>query len=160
MARKGKHEQKPKLYGTADVALKIGIPEWRVKNFIEGKAYGLSPSHQVGTGRGSRKLYTDQDVLLIAVAYHLVKSGFTPEAVGQALKAMSKAGLIASIVKAIKGKKYRVLIYVDGSWRVSTPGEVLGLVTETVRDRWTPRPTFILNLADFFERYIWRVERE
>src|SRR5207302_9816340 len=74
------------LYGTKQVAEILSIPEWRVKNFSEGPAYGLPPAHRVGTGRGSRRLYGWGDIFRIAIAEHLVVCGFTAEAVGAAIR--------------------------------------------------------------------------
>ena len=85
MAKKEKRTEQ-QLYGTSQVARILDIPDWRVKNFSEGEAYRLPPSIQVGSGRGSRRLYTFEDVFRIAVADYLVKFGFTPEAVGRAIQ--------------------------------------------------------------------------
>jgi hypothetical protein len=74
------------LYSTKQVAAMLEIPVWRVKNFSEGKAFRLPPSIQVGTGRGSRRLYDWKDVCRIAIADKLTMIGFTPKAVGMVIE--------------------------------------------------------------------------
>ena|ERR1700730_12395069 len=87
-------QQSEKLYGTKQVAELLRIPDWRVKNFSEGGAYGLPPSQTVGTGRGSRRLYRESDVCRIAIANALVTVGFSPEAVGKAIREIPESTLI------------------------------------------------------------------
>jgi hypothetical protein len=88
-----KQEPKPPLYGTKQVAEILGIPEWRVKNFSEGDAYGLPPSQSVGSGRGSRRLYDANSVYRLAIANELVNCGFAPESVGRAIREIAESKL-------------------------------------------------------------------
>src|SRR5215467_6344033 len=82
-----------KLYGTKQVAEILGIPDWRVKNFTEGDAYRLPKPQLVGSGRGSRRLYTLIDVGRIAIADALVNCGFSPEAIGEAIQEIPRSKL-------------------------------------------------------------------
>ena len=143
------------LYGTAEVATKLGIPEWRVKNFSEGKVYGLPPSFHVGSGRGSRRLYTDKDVVRLAVAYDLLKCGFTSKTIGLAIQAISDPGLLDSIVQDTKTGKPWALSLVDGNWRALKIAELEQHVHKTLT-KIEFRPIFILNIANYWDRGVWR----
>jgi hypothetical protein len=118
-----------RLYGTKQVAELLGIPEWRVKNFAEGEAYGLAPSQKVGSGRGSRRLYNLADVLRLAVANELVKCGFTAEAVGRAMREIPESMLTAWWESFVP-----VLVFAKGSWRVKRAKEVEKLLNETLKN--------------------------
>jgi len=88
-----KRKEPEKLYGTKQVAEILGIPDWRVKNFTEGEAYRLPKPQLVGTGRGSRRLYTITDICRIAIANQLVECGFSPEAIGDAIEEIPRSML-------------------------------------------------------------------
>src|SRR5215470_3930259 len=80
-----REKSRRELYGTKEVALILGIPEWRVKNFTEGAAYRLPAAHQVGSGKGSRRLYGWSDIFRLGIAVRLVNFGFTPVTAGAAI---------------------------------------------------------------------------
>lgn len=88
-----KRKEPEKLYGTKQVAEVLGIPDWRVKNFTEGEAYRLPKPQLVGTGRGSRRLYTITDICRIAIANQLVECGFSPESIGDAMEEIPRSTL-------------------------------------------------------------------
>jgi DNA-binding transcriptional MerR regulator len=88
-----KRKEREKLYGTKQVAEILGIPDWRVKNFTEGEAYRLPKPQLVGTGRGSRRLYTITDICRIAIANQLVECGFSSEAIGDAIEEIPRSTL-------------------------------------------------------------------
>lgn len=144
------------LYGTKQVAEILGIPEWRVKNFSEGEAYGLPPSQRVGSGRGSRRLYNLNDVLRLAVASELVNCGFTPETVGRAVREIPESMLTmwpevlqepASKIKSAKelSEHFPLLVLAEGDWRVKKVHEVKKLLKETFEYVGEERGLFILN---------------
>jgi len=122
----------PQLFGTKQVSEILQIPEWRVKNFSEGGAYGLPPTQTVGSGRGSRRLYNDIDVCRLAIANELVACGFTPDAVGRAVREIPESmldGLVwpddNEFDEPDMAEEYSVmLIYMRGKWRVRRPVEV------------------------------------
>ncbi len=70
---------RPARYGTAEVALILGAPDWRVKNFAL-PAYGLEPTVKAA-GRGSRRYYGWEAVLRLAVANELYEAFFSPDGI-------------------------------------------------------------------------------
>src|ERR1700682_5611540 len=84
--KKGKPPAAQDLFGTKQVAEILRLPEWRIQSFVEGGRYRMFPTAQVGSGRGSRRLFSSGDVFNIAVANRLVEHGFNPEVVGEALR--------------------------------------------------------------------------
>ena len=151
MRRKRESE---KLYGTKQVAELLKIPDWRVKNFSEGDAYGLPPSQTVGTGRGSRRLYRESDVCRIAIANVLVTCGFGPEAVGKAIRELPESLLTESYFDApadeeSEAEPYEsrpVLICRGGEWRLKKAKQVEDLVEEQMESPEPKEGLFILNL--------------
>jgi len=73
------------LYSLGQVAAMVGASVLRVRNLSTTVAYGLAPSAQVGTGRGSRRLFTFRDVQRIYIADSLFQLGYAPAEVGAAL---------------------------------------------------------------------------
>jgi hypothetical protein len=143
-----------RLYGTKQVAELLKIPDWRVKNFSEGGAYGLPPSQTVGTGRGSRRLYRESDVCRMAIANALVTFGFSPEAVGRAIRELPESLLTESFFDApadeeSEAEPYEsrpVLVCRGGEWRLKKAGQAEDLVEEQMESPEAKEGLFILNL--------------
>jgi hypothetical protein len=155
------------LYGTAQVAEILSVPEWRVKNFSEGAAYGLPPAHRVGRGRGSRRLYGWADIFRIAIADHLVAFGFTAEVVGRAIREIPESALGPYLVMlqlddpaavGLPAKRTPLLLSVGGAWRVRNAGEVSREVRQMLKHSERPIGLFVLNLATFCDRVFKRLE--
>jgi hypothetical protein len=157
-----KRAARAELYGTKQVSEILGIPEWRVKNFSEGAAYGLPPALQVGSGRGSRRLYGWGDIFRIAIAEHLVACGFTAEAVGGAIREIpdSLLGPYEEMLRMenpegegrLPAKKTPLLVFVGGAWRVRKASEMGGTVKQTLRHMESATGLFVLNLPTFCDR--------
>ena len=156
MTRKRRSEPEQSLYGTKQVAEILRIPEWRVKNFSEGEAYGLPPSQRVGSGRGSRRLYNLNDILRLAVASELVNCGFTPEAVGRAVREIPESMLSmwpevldepASKIDSAEeiSEYFPLLVLAEGDWRVKRVREVKKLLKEAFQYVGDDQGLFILN---------------
>ena len=146
----------PDLFGTKQAAQILGVPDWRIKNFSEGAAYQLPPSVRVGSGRGSRRLYSVSDLYRLAVANELVGCGFTPEAIGMAMQAATEPALkpIETPVKE-HGAEHRTaeslfLIQDSGQWTVQNARTVLRLVKRSLAAGWH-KHLFILALQPLFE---------
>jgi len=64
----------------------LEIEEWRLQKFLNSPQYQLSASGRLGRGRGSRRLFSRADILRFGVADHLVRDGFSPRFVADALQ--------------------------------------------------------------------------
>jgi len=146
----------PDLFGTKQAAQILGVPDWRIKNFSEGTAYRLPPSVQVGSGRGSRRLYSVSDLYRMAIANELVLCGFTPEAIGGAMHAVPDSALnpIETTGKESKterqGRSALFLVQHAGQWRVLNAEPALTLAKRVVATNWRGH-FFVLALRPVFE---------
>jgi DNA-binding transcriptional MerR regulator len=73
-------------FGTGDAAEILGIPIWRLQKFLDSRQYNLSPEGKLGSGRGSRRVFSQEDLHRIALANWLVKDGFAPQFVGSVVE--------------------------------------------------------------------------
>jgi len=155
MARK---KERLELYGTRQVAAILDIPEWRVKNFSEGEAYRLPPSVRVGSGRGSRRLYSWEDIFRIGLADRLVRFGFTPEAVGQAVREVPESTFAPyreyllvykpQTEGALKRKETPLLVNSDGIWRLKMASGLGHIFSERAEHGGSSKGLFIINVAN------------
>lgn len=134
-----------RLYGTKEIAEILNIEEWRVKNFSQGAAYGLPPTQLLGKGgRGSRRLYSFQDFLRIAIASELEKCGFDPKAVGQGVAAIPQSKLESWAAEVEKGPE-ALLVCRGGKWQVMKPSTLKKSIREEVDYPCGGTGLFILN---------------
>jgi DNA-binding transcriptional MerR regulator len=73
-------------FGTGEAAEILGVPIWRLQKFLDSRQYNLSPSGKLGRGRGSRRVFSQEDLHRIALANWLVKDGFAPQFVGSVVQ--------------------------------------------------------------------------
>jgi DNA-binding transcriptional MerR regulator len=73
-------------YGTGEASEVLGIPIWRIQKFMDSRQYNLSPGGKLGSGRGSRRVFTREDLHRIALANWLVKDGFATQFVGSVVQ--------------------------------------------------------------------------
>jgi DNA-binding transcriptional MerR regulator len=73
-------------YGTGHASEILGIPIWRIQKFMDSPQYNLSPTGKLGEGRGSRRVFTREDLHRIALANWLVKDGFATQFVGEVVR--------------------------------------------------------------------------
>jgi hypothetical protein len=66
---------------TGEVAELVGIPMWRLQKFLDSPQYRLSSTRK-GTGHGSRRLFSLDDVYKIGIASGMVEDGFAAPFVG------------------------------------------------------------------------------
>jgi DNA-binding transcriptional MerR regulator len=71
-------------FGSGEVAMILGVELWQLNRFLS--RYELSSSGQLGEGRGSRRLYTTEDVYRIKTAMFLIRDGFAPKLVAQIMQ--------------------------------------------------------------------------
>lgn len=115
---KGSRAKAPELFSTRQVAEMLGIEMWRVKNFSEGEAFRLPPTMLVGKGRGSRRLYDRRDVYRILIAHEMTMLGFTPQAVGAAIREIAESRLVPN-----EGADSLTLVMErGGKWHVAPGG--------------------------------------
>jgi len=154
------------LYGTKQVATILGVPEWRVKNFSEGRAYRLPPSIRAGSGRGSRRVYGWSDIFRIGLADRLAKFGFTPESIGDAVREVPESLLTPYAAflydrpdPKLSKKETPLLVNLGVQWRVKKATEVQRDLSQTLEHEGSSRGLFIVNLANVFDAIFSRLYR-
>ncbi len=161
-----KRRQTRRLFGTKQVAQILDLPEWRVKNFSEGGAYGLPPAQTLGTGRGSRRLYETPDICRIAIANELLNCGFTPEAVGRAVREIPESLLDETVWPDdtdlgdydMEQENPMMLVCMHGKWRVRRPSELSSLALDKYV-RWNGESTgmFMLNFGSLLSKVATKI---
>jgi hypothetical protein len=73
-------------FGTGEAAELLGIPIWRLQKFLDSRAYNLSPAGKLGSGRGSRRMFSQEDLHRVALASWLIRDGFAPQFVGSVVE--------------------------------------------------------------------------
>lgn len=73
-------------FGTGEVARILGTEIWRVQKYLDSPKYRISPAGKLGSGRGSRRVFTDTDVYRLGIAEHLVRNGFSYKFISKALQ--------------------------------------------------------------------------
>lgn len=73
-------------FGTGEVAQILGLPIWRVQKFLDSPQYNLSPEWQLGSGPGSRRVFTRDDIVRIAITVQMLQDGFAVKSVGSILE--------------------------------------------------------------------------
>jgi hypothetical protein len=63
------------LFETAEVTELVGIPSILLNKFVERGQYGVQASVRAGRGRGSRRLFSKDDLFGIALVWWLFESG-------------------------------------------------------------------------------------
>lgn len=81
-------------FGTGEVAQILGMKMWRLQKFLASPRFQLSASRQMGTGHGSRRLFSKEDVYRIGIAAHLTNDGFSPKLVSDVLQTVEDRDLI------------------------------------------------------------------
>ena len=79
------------VYGLSELAELVALPESTVKNWTFGRPLAIAPSVSTGGGKGSRSLYSLNDVYRFAVARELVKAGFTPRKIQPVIDQLTDA---------------------------------------------------------------------
>ena len=80
-------------FSTGEAANILGTPIWRLQRFLDSPSYRLSPAGQLGVGRGSRRLFSIEDLYRIGIAGFLTRDGFAPKFVSTALKFIEEGDL-------------------------------------------------------------------
>src|SRR5438132_10376336 len=81
-------------FGTGAVAQILGISMRRLQGYLESPKYEISPTKQLGTGRGSRRVFYEEDIYRLGVAEHLVRDGFSYKFVSNSLQQLDDKELL------------------------------------------------------------------
>jgi hypothetical protein len=76
----------PERFPAGEVAEILGVPMWRLQKFIDSPQYKFSPQGKLGTGQGSRRVFTREDIYRVGIAARLVADGFAAKFVGSILE--------------------------------------------------------------------------
>jgi hypothetical protein len=76
-------------FGTGEAAEILDLPIWRLQKFLDSRQYNLDSAGKLGRGRGSRRVFSREDLHRIALANWLVRDGFTPQFVGTVVQQLS-----------------------------------------------------------------------
>jgi len=71
----------PRLFESAEVTAIVGIQPLYLNKFVERKQYGIEASLRAGRGRGSRRLFSEEDVFGVALVWWLFESGLRSGAI-------------------------------------------------------------------------------
>lgn len=115
-----------RLFGLSEVTAILStaerpVPEWRIKNFTQAAAYRLPPTAQLGTGRGSRRMFDWLGVVKLALADHLAEFGFAPESIGTLLPQIRERDLMADCAIVCEGSGWRVASAVRKPMDIAEP---------------------------------------
>jgi DNA-binding transcriptional MerR regulator len=83
-------------FGTGDVAKILAVPIWRIQSYIDSPKYRLSPSGRLGSGSGSRRVFSTEDVYRIGIADYLVRVGFVYKFVAKIVQMLDEEDLFGS----------------------------------------------------------------
>lgn len=81
-------------FGTGDVAWILKAEFWRIQKYVDSPKYPISPSGRLGSGRGSRRVFTDTDVFRFGIADRLVRDGHSYKFVSKALQQLKDEDLL------------------------------------------------------------------
>lgn len=82
------------IFRAGDLTRILGMERWRLEKFLTGKQYQLSPSGQIGKGKGSWRLFSHQDIYRLGIASFMVKDGFSATFVSLVLRAIEDSDLL------------------------------------------------------------------
>jgi hypothetical protein len=68
-------------FETMEVSSLLGIPPILLNKFVERGTYGIVPSVRSGRGRGSRRRFSQDDLLGIALVWWLFEAGLRTQAI-------------------------------------------------------------------------------
>lgn len=71
----------PRLFESAEVTEIVGVQPLYLNKCIERKQYGIEASLRSGKGRGSRRLFNEEDVFGVALVWWLFESGLRSGAI-------------------------------------------------------------------------------
>ena len=97
------------IFELSEVAEILEVPKARIKNWTIGRPLRITPT--IRSGKGTRNLYSVEDVYVLTLANQLNEDGFSPKAIQAVIKKVRREAKLI-------GKYYSQLV-------VSSPGRVL-----------------------------------
>lgn len=94
----------PFVLDSKEVIDLVGIAPNYLNKIVERGAFGFSPSIRKGSGRGSRRLYSQKDVCEIAVVWWLFQSGFRSQVISDIFRALEPERALASRLSRVAGQ--------------------------------------------------------
>jgi hypothetical protein len=82
------------IFRAGDLTRILGMERWRLEKFLTGKQYQLSPSGQIGSGKGSWRLFSHQDIYRLGIANWMVRDGFSAKFVSFVLREIEDSDLL------------------------------------------------------------------
>jgi len=134
-------ELKPEIFSAGDVAAILQIPDWRLRNFLSGRAFKISAMDKIGQGRGSRHLFNREGVYRIGVAMIMLNDGFNPERIGHVMENLDESTFNELDPKG-KHIPFFLTIKRQGSKRI---GEVIATPPEV--SFWGNGAYYVLDLS-------------
>ncbi len=77
------------VFELSEVADAVGMDTEKAKNWTVGRPLRIEPSIRAGRGKGSRNLYSIEDVYRMGLAYELSRAGVSPGTIRQVLQKLS-----------------------------------------------------------------------
>ncbi len=87
-------EAESHIFRASDVTQILGMEKWRLEKFLTGKQYQISPSGHIGSGKGSWRLFSHEDLYRLAIANQMVEDGFTAKFVNKILQDIEDSELL------------------------------------------------------------------
>jgi len=87
-------EMQVHIFRAGDLTRILEMERWRLEKFLTGKLYQLSPSGQIGKGKGSWRLFSHQDIYRLGIANFMLKDGFSATFVSLVLRAIEDSDLL------------------------------------------------------------------
>ena len=152
---------RPRIYRTNDVSSILGVETWRIKNFVQGKSFGIwqdDERDEKPGKRGKERRFTFEDLMRIDVANALCIAGFTPEVTGTALQKVTHAEIRrwANSYSADGVEESLMLVQASGKWKVLSDKEAMASFTTAV-EHYTG--FFFLNLTELWEATVRSIDR-
>jgi hypothetical protein len=90
------------IFELSEVADLLQLPISTVKNWTIGRPLSIKPSLRASQGKGSRNLYSREDLLVLALAAQLNRDGFTPSTLQKVLRELKgRSDLLGSHYSAL-----------------------------------------------------------
>jgi len=125
------------VFGLGEVAAILKTEEWRIKNFVDGKAFGIRPTAHAGTRTRRLKLFDGMALVRLGIALELTESGFLPKVIGEAMELIKDEDLRdwVDYAETLPARGHIMLTRTGDEWELLGNAEVEKRVNELRRGR-------------------------